>query len=34
MFMLPDHRVRQRDHLLEIARALTEELDLDRKSVV
>lgn len=29
MFMLPDHRVRQRDHLLEIARALTEELELE-----
>jgi PAS domain S-box-containing protein len=27
--MLPDFRVRQRDYLLEIARALTEELDLD-----
>ncbi len=27
--MLPDNRVRQRDYLLEIARALTEELDLD-----
>jgi hypothetical protein len=26
--MLPDFRVRQRDYLLEIARALTEELDL------
>lgn len=29
MFMLPDLRVRQRDYLLEIARALTQELDLD-----
>ena len=29
MFMLPDYRVRQRDYLLEIARALTQELDLD-----
>ncbi|MBN1304457.1 MAG: PAS domain-containing protein [Anaerolineales bacterium] len=28
--MLPDFRVRQRDYLLEIARALTEELDLDK----
>ena len=28
--MLPDFRVRQRDYLLEITRALTEELDLDR----
>ncbi|MCX6071038.1 MAG: ATP-binding protein, partial [Chloroflexi bacterium] len=28
--MLPDFRVRQRDYLLEISRALTEELDLDR----
>jgi PAS domain S-box-containing protein len=28
--MLPDFRVRQRDYLLEIARALTQELDLDR----
>ncbi len=26
--MLPDFRVRQRDYLLEIAQALTEELDL------
>ena len=26
--MLPDYRVRQRDYLLEILRALTEELDL------
>jgi PAS domain S-box-containing protein len=28
-FMLPDHRIRQRDHLLEITRSLTQELDLD-----
>lgn len=28
--MLPDARVRQRDYLLEIARALTQELDLDK----
>ncbi len=28
--MLPDFRVRQRDYLLEISRALTEELDLER----
>ena len=28
--MLPDFRVRQRDYLLEIARLLTEELDLDK----
>lgn len=28
--MLPDLRVRQRDYLLEISRALTEELDLDK----
>lgn len=28
--MLPDNRVRQRDYLLEIARALTQELDLDK----
>jgi K+-sensing histidine kinase KdpD len=28
--MLPDYRVRQRDYLLEIARALTQELDLDK----
>ena len=28
--MLPDFRVRQRDYLLEIARAITEELDLDK----
>ncbi len=27
--MLPDHRVRQREYLLEISRALTEELDLN-----
>ena len=30
MMLLPDLRVRQRDYLLEIARALTEELDLDK----
>lgn len=28
--MLPDFRVRQRDYLLELARALTQELDLDK----
>ena len=28
--LLPDFRVRQRDYLLEIARALTEELDLNK----
>ena len=28
--MLPDFRVRQRDYLLEIARALTQELDQDK----
>ena len=28
--MLPDSRVRQRDYLLEISRALTQELDLDK----
>jgi GAF domain-containing protein len=28
--MLPDFRVRQRDYLLEIARALTQELNLDK----
>ena len=28
MIMLPDFRVRQRDHLLDISRALTEQLDL------
>ena len=28
--MLPDFRVRQRDYLLEIARALTEELDANK----
>ena len=27
--MLPDFRVRQRDYLLEISRAITQELDLD-----
>ena len=28
--MLPDFRVRQRDYLLEIARAITQELNLDK----
>jgi len=28
--MLPDHRIRQRDYLLEIARSLTQELNLDK----
>ena len=28
--LLPDNRVRQRDYLLEIARALTEQLNLDK----
>ncbi len=28
-FMLPDHRIRQRDYLLEITRSLTQELNLD-----
>ena len=28
--MLPDLRVRQRDYLLEISRAITQELDLDK----
>jgi len=28
--MLPDFRTRQRDYLLEIARAITQELDLDK----
>jgi PAS domain S-box-containing protein len=28
--MLPDHRIRQRDYLLEIARALTQELNIDK----
>ena len=28
--MLPDYRVRQRDYLLEISRALTQELELDK----
>ncbi|NDJ78334.1 MAG: PAS domain S-box protein [Chloroflexi bacterium] len=28
MFLLPDYRVRQRDHLLEISRAITGQLDL------
>ncbi len=28
--MLPDFRVRQRDYLLEIGRALTQELNLDK----
>ena len=28
--MLPDFRVRQRDYLLEISRAITQELDLDQ----
>ena len=30
MFMLPDFRVRQRDYLLEITRAITQELDLQK----
>jgi PAS domain S-box-containing protein len=30
LYMLPDFRVRQRDYLLEISRALTQELDLDK----
>ena len=30
MLSLPDFRVRQRDYLLEIARAITQELDLDK----
>ena len=29
MLSLPDYRVRQRDYLLEIARAITQELNLD-----
>jgi GAF domain-containing protein len=28
--MLPDFRIRQRDYLLELARAITQELDLDK----
>ena len=28
--MLPDYRVRQHDYLLEIKRALTQELDLEK----
>lgn len=28
--MLPDHRIRQRDYLLEIARSITQELNLDK----
>ena len=28
MFLLPDYRVRQRDHLLDISRAITAQLDL------
>ena len=28
--MLPDFRIRQRDYLLEIARAITRELDLEK----
>jgi len=28
--MLPDYRIRQREYLLEISRALTEELDLNK----
>jgi hypothetical protein len=28
--MLPDFRIRQRDYLLEISRALTQELELDK----
>ena len=30
MLLLPDYRVRQRDYLLEISRALTQELNLDK----
>ena len=30
MLSLPDFRVRQRDYLLEIARAITQELNLDK----
>jgi K+-sensing histidine kinase KdpD len=30
MLLLPDYRVRQRDYLLEISRALTQELDLNK----
>ena len=32
--MLPDFRVRQRDYLLEISRALTEALDLATRAIV
>jgi hypothetical protein len=28
--LLPDFRVRQRDYLLEISRAITQELDLEK----
>jgi GAF domain-containing protein len=28
--MLPDYRTRQRDYLLEIARAMTQELNIDK----
>ena len=28
--MLPDLRIRQRDYLLEIARAITQELNIDK----
>ena len=28
--MLPDYRIRQRDSLIEIARAITQELDLEK----
>lgn len=30
MMLLPDYRIRQRDYLLEIARAITQELNLDK----
>src|SRR5215207_10249434 len=30
IMLLPDFRVRQRDYLLEISRALTQELDLEK----
>ena len=30
MMLLPDYRIRQRDYLLEIARAMTEELNLEK----
>ena len=34
MFLLPDYRVRQRDYLLEISRAITAQLDVGGKGLM